>query len=72
MTLRRRLRRRLLTKIRSRTGILITLLLINCCTLAVVAAAGAGWITLLGLTPLVALPLLGALSWWLTWKEFHQ
>jgi hypothetical protein len=36
------------------------------------AIAGVGAISLVVLLPLLLLPALAALTWWLTWKEYHN
>jgi hypothetical protein len=48
------------------------LLIINAGFLIGIAANGVGTLTLVALLPLVILPSLAAVSWWLAWKEFHH
>ena len=71
-TLRRRRKLRARNWISSRNGSLCLLLIINAAFLIGIAANGVGPLTLVALFPLVILPSLAAISWWLTWKEFHH
>ena len=71
-TLRRRRELRARNWISSRNGSLCLLLIINAGFLIGIAANGVGTLTLVALLPLVILPSLAAVSWWLAWKEFHH
>ncbi len=48
----------------------VLLLYILLCTLPLLM--GALPLTLIAMLPLLLLPALGGLAWWLTWKEFNQ
>ena len=70
--LRQRRRRRIWNRLTSRKGLFSLLMLVNGGILITMAAAGAGPIALLALLPLVLMPALAGLAWWLTWQEFHH
>ena len=70
--LQRRLAGRLKQWATSQTGKLILLLLLSLIIGSVLAARGAGLMALLTALPLLLLPPLAYLLYWLTWKEFHQ
>jgi hypothetical protein len=53
------------------TKITVTFLVYGAFTLAI-ASSGVGAMGALTLIPLVVLPALAGLAWWLTWKEFHH
>jgi hypothetical protein len=71
-TLWRRRRRRLWQLLSSRRSQLLLLLLLLLSVTAGLATAGAGGMSLGLLLPLLLLPPLAALSYWLTWREFHR
>lgn len=71
-TLERRRRQRFLSALVSQRGRLVALLLIYGAITLGLMGSGVGAISLLVLLPLLILPPLAALVWWLTWKEFHH
>jgi hypothetical protein len=68
----RRRQRRLLQWTRSQKGKAVLLLLCYLGFTLVLAAQGAGPMALLFGLPLVLLPALAYLLYWLTWQEFHH
>ena len=68
----RRRWQRLGRRLTSRPSLLLLLLLLLLAGSAGLAAAGAGGLALALLLPLLLLPPLAALSYWLTWREFHR
>ena len=64
--------RRLGQRVSSRPSQLLLLLLLLLAAAIGMAAAGAGGMGLALLLPLLLLPPLAALSYWLTWREFHR
>lgn len=54
-----------------RMKVAVTLLAYGGITL-VIASSGVGAMGALTLVPLLVLPALAGLAWWLTWKEFHH
>jgi Zn-dependent membrane protease YugP len=71
-TLWRRRQRRLWQLLSSRRSQLLLLLGLLLVLTAGLAVAGAGGFSLALLLPLLLLPALAALSYWLTWREFHR
>ncbi|MBE9173892.1 hypothetical protein IQ216_12685 [Cyanobium sp. LEGE 06143] len=69
---RRRRWRRLGTALGSRSGQLALLLGLYLAIALGMLRAGAGPITLLVVLPLVLLPALAGLAYWLMWKDFHH
>lgn len=69
---RRRSWRQLGTALGSRSGQLALLLGLYLAIALGMLGAGAGPITLLVVLPLVLLPALAGLSYWLMWKDFHH
>jgi len=68
------LRRRLVALInrrRSRITALVLLYLLIC-SIPLLLSGGAVSLSLLAILPMLLLPAVAALSWWLTWKEFHH
>lgn len=53
-------------------GKAVMLLALFISLMVAIALVGAGWISLLALLPLVLLPALAYLIYWLTWQEFHR
>ena len=71
-TLQRRRRQRLITALMSQRSRLVLLLVLYAAITFGLMRSGVGAISLLVLLPLLLLPPLAALVWWLMWKEFHH
>ncbi len=65
-------RLRLQQKLGQRSTVILAALLVYAATCLLFLLSKAGSLTALALTPALVLPLLAALAWWLTWKEFHH
>jgi hypothetical protein len=68
----RRQRNRVLLLVSSRPSRLIFILGVYLGIIVVIALSGAGAVSLLVLLPLLLLPALAGVAWWLTWTEYHQ
>jgi hypothetical protein len=62
----------LLVLLGSRRGLLGLVLLLYLGIVVVIARSGAGALSLVVLLPLLLVPALAGLAWWLTWHEFHH
>jgi glucose-6-phosphate dehydrogenase assembly protein OpcA len=67
-------RKRLLLKsaLFSQASKLIATLVASVGVSLVIAGSGAGAMGIATLVPLLVLPALAGVAWWLTWKEFHH
>jgi hypothetical protein len=56
----------------SKPGQLSVILLVYLGIVLAISRAGAGAMSLVVLIPLLLIPGLAGLAWWLTWNEFHR
>lgn len=63
---------RLVVLLGSRRGLLSLVLLLYLGIVLVIARSGAGALSLVVLFPLLLVPALAGLAWWLTWDEYHR
>lgn len=68
----RRRRHQTLRLLGSRPGKLVLVLLLFLGMVLAIALSDAGAMGLLVLVPLLIMPALAWLAWWLTWHEYHQ
>jgi hypothetical protein len=68
----RRRKDQLLRTVSSQRARLTMVLLLYLGIIVAIGLSGAGAISLLVLLPLLLLPALAGLAWWLTWDEYHQ